>query len=312
MVAASDAAAPPPYSADPLPGDPLLGHTETRTYGTRPPQTAVGTRRLSAAAIETRFNASNLVASRRNALLANGLLVLFTLLSLQLVSLLVAPHKHRGNPFTRPGQILYACPALDRGVALTFDDGPSATTPELLDSLRELGVKATFFVVGINAVQAPDVLRRMVAEGHTIGSHTYSHANLTDLFARGNTSELAFQIEENERIIKEITGRRPYLLRPPYGAVSAGVRRFLEKRGYTIVMWNAGCIDWWMDDPGREIPIYVNGFPDAGSILCMHDTVASTSRSAANLTRALVGTDGPFANPQGRRILSMAECVEEG
>lgn len=66
----------------------------------------------------------------------------------------------------------------------------------------------------------------------------------------------------------------------------------------------------WLDDPTREIPIYINGMPDAGSILCMHDSYASTARSAANLTKALRGTDGPFANPQGRRVVGMKECLE--
>lgn len=137
---------------------------------------------------------------------------------------------------------MFSCTGLDRAVALTYDDGPSTATHELLDTLKELNVKATFFVVGINALQLPQVVQRAFNEGHTIASHTYSHANLTHLHETNHT-ELAFQIEENEKILTELTGERPKLIRPPYGAINKGVRKFLEKKGYTVIMWNTGCID---------------------------------------------------------------------
>jgi peptidoglycan/xylan/chitin deacetylase (PgdA/CDA1 family) len=200
-----------------------------------------------------------------------------------------------------------------------------------LDTLKELGVKATFFIVGINALQLPETVKRIHAEGHTVASHTYSHANLTKMFLE-NRTELVWQVDENARILEKITGERPRLLRPPYGAISGPVRKFLEKRGYTVILWNAGCIDCgsrlgsqaslerandlfvagWLNDPSREIPIIINGLPDAGGIICMHDTSATTSRSAENMTRALMRTDGPFANPQGRRILDMRTCLGHG
>ena len=79
----------------------------------------------------------------------------------------------------------HACSqSADRGVTFTFDDGPGKYTAELLDVLRELGIRATFFVCGNAALRSPDLVKRMVAEGHEVGSHTFSHQNLTHLMVR--------------------------------------------------------------------------------------------------------------------------------
>ena len=95
---------------------------------------------------------------------------------------------------------------------------------ELLDILLELGVKATFFVNGNAALARPEAMQRMVDEGHEVGSHTLSHKNLTDLMelaqTTGNYTLLDEQIIKNEEVIFNLTGRRPRLLRPPYGAVN--------------------------------------------------------------------------------------------
>lgn len=89
-------------------------------------------------------------------------------------------------------------------VALTFDDGPSPRcTPRLLDGLRELGAKATFFVVGCQAVKDPDIVQRIAAEGHQVGNHSYDHADLHSL----TSAQAMADLEKNDALLRELLGR---------------------------------------------------------------------------------------------------------
>ena len=193
---------------------------------------------------------------------------------------------------------------INRGVTFSFDDSPGRYTSQLLDVLKVLDVKATFFVCGNAALKQPEVMRRMVDEGHEVGSHTTSHKNLTQLMVgivhcvpvpvqpgyntairirtpiaqlmtlqeSGNTALLDQEIIGNEDIIFNLTGKRPRYLRPPYGAVNTNVLRYLGARGYdSVVMWTGGCIDWYFHDYVKELPVYINGMADAGALLCFHD-----------------------------------------
>ena len=119
--------------------------------------------------------------------------------------------------------------ALPRGVRLTFDDGPSAiTTPHLLDHLKRFGVKATFFVVGqnITKTQGLAIVERIAAEGHQIGNHSFSHANLTHLDA----AQIEREIKDTEDLIGSLDGGVK-LFRPPYGFRNAVVDQVVENSG---------------------------------------------------------------------------------
>eukprot|EP00743_Colponemidia_sp_Colp-15_P007864 GILK01008517.1.p1 GENE.GILK01008517.1~~GILK01008517.1.p1 ORF type:complete len:275 (+),score=32.95 GILK01008517.1:45-827(+) len=211
------------------------------------------------------------------------------------------------NRYTLPGQVVWGCNGLDRGLALSFDDGPADYTGQLLDTLKQYGVKATFFLIGQSAKDKPDLVKRMAAEGHTIASHTWSHANLTQL-GESDEAELIRQIEDTEKLLAEITGERPYLIRPPYGAISPKVRQYLASRDYTIVMWNLGCVDWFFKSQDTLLPMYLNGIADTGGLLVMHDWVQDSALRVGELLQEFMGP-GHTANPQGRRILSMQECL---
>ncbi|KAG9319541.1 hypothetical protein KVV02_002595 [Mortierella alpina] len=116
---------------------------------------------------------------------------------------------------------------------LTFDDGPRNTTEPLLDFLKTHNLKATFFVMGSNAVQFPEVLRREVAEGHHLASHTWSHHALTTL----TNEEIVAEMKWTEQAIFDITGIRPKYMRAPYGDMDARVRFVLRKLGLIPVGW---------------------------------------------------------------------------
>ena len=126
-------------------------------------------------------------------------------------------------------------PRTARRVALTFDDGPDLVhTPKVLDLLSEAGARATFFVVGERAAGAPDLVREMVARGHEVENHTWSHANLW--FRGPNRTER--EITRAHDLIADLTGRPPRFFRPPWGMVNLAVFPTLRRLGTRCVLWS--------------------------------------------------------------------------
>ena len=121
-------------------------------------------------------------------------------------------------------------------IAMTFDDGPHPqNTPRLLDMLRERNIKATFYVVGRNVDMYPHIVRRMVAEGHEIGNHTWTHRNLTRL----SNASIRSEMDRTRNIIISACGVKPRTMRPPYGALRESQRAWIHKEyGYPTIMWN--------------------------------------------------------------------------
>jgi peptidoglycan/xylan/chitin deacetylase (PgdA/CDA1 family) len=187
----------------------------------------------------------------------------------------------------------YGCEA-NRAVAITIDDGPSPEyTPLVLDELAEHGVKATFFVVVANAIAHPDIVKRMVEEGHTVGLHGQSHRNMTAVWEAEDWDMVKAEIDDAAEALEGITGVPLQYFRPPYGAINQGVKEYLWERGLTIIMWNAGCVDWFYQDAEAEVESIMHGMSDAGGILCMHDTqvrlsLLHVSASLLLLPRAVV------------------------
>jgi len=158
-------------------------------------------------------------------------------------------------------------------IALTFDDGPHATlTPKLLDVLKEKGVKATFFVLGQCVDANPAVLQRAVEEGHEVGNHSYDHKAFTKIGAAGVTS----QIEKTNHVIEAATGKRPVIVRPPYGATNAKInKRLNEEFGLKVIMWDVDPLDWKVRNSAHVTSEILKG-TKAGSIVLSHDIHATT------------------------------------
>src|SRR5204863_6685277 len=125
-------------------------------------------------------------------------------------------------------------------VALTFDDGPSESTPAILEVLAEAGARATFFQVGANALRLPDLARRVAREGHEIANHTQSHPR----FYLCSPATISRQIEQAQQSLSEVHGREPTLFRPPYGARWFGMFSALERSKLRSVMWSVSSCDW--------------------------------------------------------------------
>ncbi|MBO2942991.1 polysaccharide deacetylase family protein [Paenibacillus sp. F411] len=126
-------------------------------------------------------------------------------------------------------------------IALTFDDVPDPRfTPQVLDALKEHGVKATFFVVGSRAEKHPELVLRMKQEGHAIGNHSYNHAQ----FGKLSLAQFQDQIQRTNEIIQKITGEATLLIRPPYGDITEEQLLWARKHQYKIVNWNVDSLDW--------------------------------------------------------------------
>ena len=153
-------------------------------------------------------------------------------------------------------------------VALTFDDGPNATlTPKLLDLLAARHLKATFFVVGQNAADHPEILKRAVREGHEIANHSWSHPNL------GKMSDEAVrrELQKTDDAIVAAIGKRPALLRPPYGSITARQKKWIhEEFGYRIIIWDVDPLDWKRPGPS-VVTARILKETHAGSIVLAHD-----------------------------------------
>jgi peptidoglycan/xylan/chitin deacetylase (PgdA/CDA1 family) len=153
-------------------------------------------------------------------------------------------------------------------IALTFDDGPSAAlTPKLLDLLAARHLKATFFVVGQNAADHPDILKRAVREGHEIANHSWSHPNL------GKMSDEAVrrELQKTDDAIVAAIGKRPTLLRPPYGSITANQKKWIHQEfGYRIIIWDVDPLDWKRPGPS-VVTARILKETKAGSIVLSHD-----------------------------------------
>lgn len=151
-------------------------------------------------------------------------------------------------------------------VAITFDDGPSKYTWDILDTLADNNAKATFFVVGNRVENYKSTARRIVDDGHEIATHTWSHANLTKLSQDG----MKVEINQSLDAIKSVTGADVRLLRPPYGSVNTELRSVARYLGLTLVLWSVDTEDWLSLDPKAVYRVVMEEVKDGSIILC-HD-----------------------------------------
>lgn len=185
-----------------------------------------------------------------------------------------------------------------RTIAMTFDDGPSPKlTPMLLDILKQRGIHATFFVVGQNAAEYPDILKRAVAEGHEIGNHSWSHPQLTHLSADGVDS----QIQKTNAAIRAAIGHDPVLLRPPYGATSAALNKhFAQTYGLKVILWEVDPLDWKIRNSAHvEHEILTQTVP--GAIILSHDIHATTVAAMPETLDALIA--------KGYKFVTVSELI---
>lgn len=175
-------------------------------------------------------------------------------------------------------------------IAMTFDDGPStALTPRLLDLLKQRGIKVTFFVIGQNVEHAPEIVARAAAEGHEIGNHTWDHPPLTKL----SDARAQEEINKTSEAIFNATGKKPVLLRPPYGAVNPRISHLIDQDGMKVVLWSVDPNDW--KRPGAAVVerrILAGAKP--GAIILSHDIHPGTVEAMPATLDALLAKGYKF------------------
>ena len=177
--------------------------------------------------------------------------------------------------------------APSRTVALTFDDGPGPSTPAVLDVLRQAQVSATFFVVGEQVVAEPEMLRRVLAGGHALGNHTWSH-KMPRAATGWNSTKLAGEIERTSRAIFHAAGLKPCLFRPPGGIVK-GADRVSRRAGLSVTLWSVDTRDW-ADPPtgGQSFAAVIRkraaaGLKEEHPVILLHDGGGDQAATVAAL-----------------------------
>jgi peptidoglycan-N-acetylglucosamine deacetylase len=176
--------------------------------------------------------------------------------------------------------------------------GPVSGTNDLLDVLADKDVDVTFFTVGSNAENHPEILARMAAEGRVVGNHTQDHPQLTRLSA----DEVRSQIEQTNDAIEEATGMRPTLLRPPYGAVNDRVKQVAGELGMALINWNVDPEDW-KDRNSDTVRERVLANTRNGSIVLSHDIHETTRDAYADIIDGL--------REQGFTLVTVPELLGE-
>lgn len=165
-------------------------------------------------------------------------------------------------------------------IAITFDDGPhSVYTPLLLDGLNERNVKATFFLIGENCEDYPDIVKRIMEEGHLIGNHTYSHIQLT----ASNQESFIAEIQKTNEIIEDITKQQASFVRPPYGVWKKELEESLQM---FPILWTIDPLDWCTKD-AENVAYRVINKAEENAVILLHDCYQTSVEAAFIIIDAL-------------------------
>ncbi|MCW1930869.1 polysaccharide deacetylase family protein [Pararhodobacter zhoushanensis] len=183
-------------------------------------------------------------------------------------------------------------------VALTFDDGPHPqNTPHLLDILARYRVKATFYVIGQNARRYPEIVRRIVAEGHELGNHTWTHPVLS----RQSDSTILTEIDRTQQMIWDTVGAVPVTMRPPYGSFTHRQMQMLfDQRNLSSVVWSVDPEDWRRPGVSVVAQRMIQG-ARPGAVILAHDIHGPTIRAVP------AALDGILA--RGLQPVTMSELL---
>ncbi len=207
------------------------------------------------------------------------------------------PRKHTYNK----------CHVAGSEIAMTFDDGPHPKlTPMLLDMLKERGIKATFFLVGKNAADYPEIVHRIVAEGHEVANHSWSHPQLTKLGPDALNKEIA----QTNEAIHQATGIQTTIMRPPYGATNAAItKRLNDEFGLAVIMWSVDPLDWKIRN-SAHVTKYITENTTPGAIILSHDIHPTTVEAMPAVLDTLTAKGYKFVTVSELIALDLPEPVQ--
>ncbi|RAH58962.1 chitin deacetylase [Aspergillus piperis CBS 112811] len=193
-------------------------------------------------------------------------------------SALCAPITSRDIPF---GQVITTC-TTPNTIALTFDDGPSSYTPQLLDLLSEYKVRATFFVLGEASQANPQIIQRIRQEGHQVGSHTYDHTSLPTL----SYDQIVQEMTSLESVLQSSMGNIPTYMRPPYFDVNDLTLQVMKDLGYHVITASIDTKDYNHNSPdliNQSYDKFVTELNNGGNLCLAHDTKEQTVVTLAKM-----------------------------
>jgi peptidoglycan/xylan/chitin deacetylase (PgdA/CDA1 family) len=184
-------------------------------------------------------------------------------------------------------------------VGLTFDDGPSGSTPALLNALRQNGLRATMFNQGQYAAAYPAQVKAQVDAGMWVGNHSYTHPHLTQL----GQAQIDSEISRTQQAIAAAGGGTPKLFRPPYGETNATVKAVAAKYGLTQIIWDVDSQDW--NGASTDAIVAAAGRLTSGQVILMHDWSANTLAAIPRIAQGLTGRGlcaGTISPQTGRAV----------
>ena len=184
-------------------------------------------------------------------------------------------------------------------VALTFDDGPGAYTDRLLDIFQTYGGQGTFFLMGNKIDKRIDTVQRIVAEGHEVGGHSWSHKELTKISAESIESQLV----KTRNKIYEVTGVYSAIMRPPYGSYDDNVKAVAKKLGISAINWNVDTLDWKNKDPDYVYKATMKKLK-SGNIILFHDIHPTTVDAMERIIPDLLD--------QGYQLVTVSQLLTAG
>ncbi|QQU03428.1 polysaccharide deacetylase family protein [Myroides odoratus] len=185
-------------------------------------------------------------------------------------------------------------------IALTFDDGPTLHTLEVLDLLQQYQAKATFFCIGKQIEQHPAIAQRILAEGHTIGNHSYSHPNTMGFLSTAKVKE---EIEKCDAVMQEFLHIQTPFYRPPFGITNPHIAKALRQTKHRVIGWSNRSLDTVIED---EKAIYNRIYKriDKQTIVLLHDTSERSVKALARLLQQL--------QQEKYKIVNLVEFLNEG
>ena len=216
------------------------------------------------------------------------------LLALLLASLILTVHAEKKK------DVYYRAAGNTVKIALTFDDGPHPYyTDEILAILEKEGIKATFFTIGCNVMAYPDITKRVIAAGHEIGNHTYTHP----LVPLTTAAALEEEISKTDALLSSLGCPPTQFFRPPQGKFPTDKTGLLERTGKIAVLWSIDTRDW-EHKPSEEIVRMVEAQVAGGDIILFHDFVSGESQTIPAIKKLI-----PTLKERGYQFVTLSELL---
>ena len=157
-------------------------------------------------------------------------------------------------------------------ISITFDDGPHPNTNKVLDVLARYNAKATFFCIGKNVLQFPEIMERIITEGHIVGNHTFNHSNWFDFYNRGR---VLAEIRNTDAVLSGYVHRQIKYFRPPYGVTNPSIMKALKISGHYVIGWNIRSMDTVLKNENAIFDRITKKLKP-GAVVLLHDRVPQT------------------------------------